>query len=79
MSKADAVIVDKVGAEKIEGISNTHGLKHKVPSMSFYPGFILILSRFLSRFLSKIYPNFIQILFRFFRNSLYPDFIQISS
>ena len=30
MSKADAVIVDKVGAEKIEGIGNTHGLKHKI-------------------------------------------------
>ena len=44
MSKADAVIVDKVGAEKIEGISNTHGLKHKVPSMSFYPKYIQILS-----------------------------------
>ena len=40
MSKADAVIVDKVGAEKIEGISNTHGLKHKVPFMSFYSDFI---------------------------------------
>ena len=37
-----------------------------VPSMSFYPDFIQILSRF--------YPDFIQILFRF-----YPDFIQILS
>jgi hypothetical protein len=90
MSKADAVIVDKVGAEKIEGISNTHGLKHKVPFMSFYPDFILISSRFLSRFYldfiqilfrfsSKFDPNLIQILFRFFRNSLYSNFIQILS
>ena len=65
----------------------------KVPSMSFYPDFILISSRFypnviqiLSKFypnfiliLSKFYPNLIQILSRFFRNSLYSDFIQILS
>ena len=43
----------------------------KVPSMSFYPDFILILSRF--------YPNFIQILSKFIQTSFkfYPDFIQI--
>ena len=41
-------------------------LSPKVPSMSFYPDFIQILTRF--------YPDFIQILFRF-----YPDFIQILS
>ena len=36
----------------------------KVPSMSIYPDFIQILSRF--------YPDFILILSRFFKNSLYP-------
>ena len=40
-----------------------------VPSMSFYPDFIQILSRFYLD-LSRFYPDFIQILFRF-----YPDFI----
>ena len=45
------------------------------PSMSFYPDFILILSRFYSDFiliLSRFYPDFIQILSWF-----YPDFILI--
>ena len=45
--------------------------KTKVPSMSFYSDFILILSRF--------YSDFILTLSRFFRNLHYPNFIQISS
>ena len=54
----------------------------KVPSMSFYPDFILILSWFYPDFiliLSWFYLDFIQILSRFFKNSLYPNFIQILS
>ena len=43
----------------------------KVPSMSFNPDFIQILSRF--------YPDFIQIFSRFKKKSLYPNFIQILS
>ena len=42
-----------------------------VQSMSFYPDFIQILSRF--------YPHFTLISSWFFRDSLYPTFIQISS
>ena len=65
----------------------------KGPSMSFYPDFIQILSRFypdfiqiLCRFYSdfiqvlyRVYPDFILILSRYFKNSLYPNFIQILS
>ena len=61
-----------------------------VPSMSFYPDFILTLSGFLKKSgwnldkvifptLSKFYPDFILILSRFFKISLYPDFIMILS
>ena len=57
-----------------------------VPSMSFYPDFILILSRFYPnciQILSKLYPNFIQLLSKFnadfiqILSRVYPDFIPI--
>ena len=74
----------------------------KGPSMSFYPDFIMILSRFCLDFLKthfiqilcrfiliceknlykiwiKLEKHFFQILSRFFRNSLYPNFILILS
>ena len=55
---------------------------HKVPSMSFYPDFILILFRFypdVIQILSRFYPDFTQILSKCFRNSLYLNFILIFS
>ena len=59
-----------------------------VPSMSFYPDFILILSRFYPnciQILSKLYPNFIQLLSKFnadfiqILSRFYPEFILILS
>ena len=43
-----------------------------VPSMSFYPDFIQILSIFYLDFIQNFYPFFIQIFSRF-----YPDFLEI--
>ena len=46
---------------------------HKVPSMSFYPDIIQILSRFYPDFIqisSRFYPDLIQILSRFYSDSI---------
>ena len=64
--------IEKEARLMYDGMSNVISSSHLlVPSMSFYPDFIQILSRF--------YPDFIQILSRFYRNSLYPNFIHILS
>ena len=65
----DCVNFSDITTEMVLKNSYARGLIEHVSAIN------VLLSKFYPE--SRLYPNFIQILFRLFRNSLYSDFIQI--